>query len=74
MDRCTGVLFYKISEYAGIHSIHLMESLSTTIQNKLKANLSAFQYLLIKKNVASERMSFYCSKAALADTLAKFDT
>ena len=51
MELCPGVLFYEISEYAGICSIPLMESLSTSIQKKLNSNLSAFQYFLIKKNV-----------------------
>jgi len=51
MDKSAGVLYYKIAEYAGLYSIPVMELLSTSIQNKLQSNLSAFQYLLIKKNV-----------------------
>ena len=74
MQLIPGVLLYKISKYTGLRDIGLLETLCTRTQDKLQQNLSAFQYLLIKKNVASERMSFYCSKAALADTLAKFDT
>ena len=42
METPTGVLFYKIAEYANLESILLMEVLSSTIQNKLHSNLSGF--------------------------------
>lgn len=42
MNAPPGVLLYKISEYAGLDSIPLMEVLSTIIQNKLHGNLSGF--------------------------------
>ena len=75
MDKSAGVLYYKIAEYAGLYSIPVMELLSTSIQNKLQSNLSAFQYLLIKKNVTQDRKNFSSSKAVLTDTVSKtFDT
>ena len=49
MEISPGVLYYKISEYAGINSIPVMELLNTTIRNKLKTNSSAFIYQLRKK-------------------------
>ena len=42
MEVVPGVLFYKISEYADLESIPIMELFSTGIQNKLHGNLSGF--------------------------------
>ena len=65
MEKAPGVLYYNISKYADLEVIPVMELFSTTIQNKLQGNLSAFQYLLQKQNITSNRMGFRKSKKAL---------
>jgi len=52
-ELSAGVLYYKISEYAGLNSILLMETLNTTIQEKLHTNSSAFAYQLKRNNKRS---------------------
>ena len=42
MEQVPGVLFYKLSKYAELDIVPMMELFSTVIQNKLQGNLSAF--------------------------------
>ena len=66
MELLPGVLLYTIAEYAELSSLVIIELFSTTIQNRLHSNLSAFQYLLIKNNMYAERCDFSESKKILS--------
>ena len=48
MDKSPGPVLYKIIRYAGIQSICLTECLSTSVQEQLRGNVTAFQYTLHK--------------------------
>ena len=62
MENIPGVLLYKIIDFIELPSLFLIETMSTSIRNKLQSNLSAFEYRLLKEESSLTREDFSKSK------------